>query len=44
VFKIDPLFVCYSETLARPPLSWALCIATLNRIDMLELCVACALD
>lgn len=25
-------------------LSWALCVATLNRIDMLELCVTCALD
>ena len=26
------------------PLSWGLCVATLNRIDMLERCVRCALD
>lgn len=28
---------------ARLRLTWALCVATLNRIDMLELCVICAL-
>ncbi|WEF25356.1 glycosyltransferase family 2 protein [Paracoccus sp. S3-43] len=28
---------------ASPRLTWALCVATLNRIDMLELCVTCAL-
>jgi glycosyltransferase involved in cell wall biosynthesis len=28
---------------ARAPLSWGLCVATLNRIDAVEVCVRCAL-
>lgn len=32
-----------SPAAASARLTWALCIATLNRIDMLELCVICAL-
>lgn len=32
------------ENLAGTNLTWALCVATLNRIDMLEHCVACALS
>lgn len=44
MFTVDQSSSRYLEAAAGPPLTWALCVATLNRINMLELCVTCALD
>lgn len=40
----DPCSIAPSGFAKATPLSWALCVATLDRVDMLERCVSCALD
>lgn len=42
--KVDSDAFSYPFPVAGNHLTWALCVATLNRIDMLELCVTCAMD
>lgn len=43
MFKFDRSFAHFTQAPTSPRLTWALCVATLNRIDMLELCITCAL-
>lgn len=44
MFKVDASSFQYLEPPSVPHLTWSLCVATLNRINMLELCVTCALN